>query len=104
MRYAIAQGLVPLLVLGAFAGLRTSEIRAQRWEDVNLERGFIRVSEVKENTPAKRLVPIAPNLKPWHWASQSKHATAKPLLRKAFPVDARLAALVSFRCRVNRRG
>lgn len=64
-RYATGPGLLPFLVLGAFAGLRTAEIERQVWEDINVERGFIRVTAAKGNTAQKRLVPIAPNLKKW---------------------------------------
>ena len=35
------------------------------WEDINLERGFIRVSAAKGNTAQKRLIPIADNLRQW---------------------------------------
>src|SRR5437667_5587654 len=64
-RYATGPGLLPLLVLGGFAGMRTAEIERQLWEDINLERGFIRVSAAKGNTAQKRLIPIAENLKQW---------------------------------------
>ena len=64
-RYAEGQGLLPLLVLGGFAGLRTAEISRQRWSDISLERGFIRVTAAKGNTAQKRLVPISDNLKQW---------------------------------------
>jgi site-specific recombinase XerD len=65
IRYATGQGLLPLIVLGAFAGLRTAEIMRQKWSDVILERGFIRVTAVKGNTAQKRLVPISDNLRKW---------------------------------------
>jgi integrase len=65
LRYAESQGLLPLLVLGGFAGLRTAEIERQLWEDINVERGFIRVTAAKGNTAQKRLVPISENLKQW---------------------------------------
>lgn len=64
-RYSTSSGLLPYLVLGGFAGLRTAEIERQRWEDVNLERGFIRVTAAKGNTAQKRLVPIPTNLRQW---------------------------------------
>jgi integrase len=57
--------LLPLLVLGAFAGLRTSEIQKQLWTDIDLARGWITVTDVKGNTPQNRLVPITDNLKQW---------------------------------------
>jgi integrase len=65
-RYAANQGILPLLVLGAFAGIRTSkEIRRQKWSDINLQTGFIRVTGAKGGTAAKRLIPISDNLRKW---------------------------------------
>ncbi len=64
-RYATGPGLLPLLVLGGFAGMRTAEVERQLWEDINLERGFIRVTAAKGNTAQKRLIPIADNLRQW---------------------------------------
>ena len=64
-RYAEGQGLLPLLVLGGFAGLRTAEVCRQKWSDINLERRFIRVTDAKGNTAQKRLVPISDNLMEW---------------------------------------
>ena len=64
-RYTEGNGMLPLLLLGGFAGLRTAEVERQRWEDINLERGFIRVTGAKLNTTQKRLVPIGENLRAW---------------------------------------
>ncbi len=64
-RYTTSSGLLPYLVLGAFAGLRTAEIERQRWEDINLERGYVRVTAAKGNTAQKRLVPVSANLREW---------------------------------------
>ena len=64
-RYATGPGLLPLLVLGGFCGLRTAEIEPQIWEDIHVERGFLRVSAVKGNTAQKRLVPLTENAKQW---------------------------------------
>jgi integrase len=52
-------------VVAGFCGLRRSEVHAQTWSDVNLERGFLRVTKAKRNTPAKRLVPIPPAAIEW---------------------------------------
>jgi len=54
-----------LLVLGAFAGLRTAEILTQKWSDISFDRGFIRMTAAKGNTAQKRLVPISENLRAW---------------------------------------
>ena len=65
-RYASDQGILPLLVLGGFAGVRTAkEIRRQKWSDINLDTGFIRVTGAKGGTAAKRLIPIHENLRKW---------------------------------------
>jgi integrase len=57
--------MLAFLVLGGFAGLRTKELVHQQWEDINIDRGHIRVSQVKGNTAQRRLVPISENLKEW---------------------------------------
>ena len=57
--------LLATLVVGGFCGLRRSEIMAQRWTDVDLERGLLRVSKAKTRTPARRLVPICPAAREW---------------------------------------
>ncbi|MHB8522411.1 MAG: tyrosine-type recombinase/integrase [Limisphaerales bacterium] len=53
------------VLLGAFAGLRSAESQRQQWRDVNLERGFLKVTGAKLGTPANRLVYLADNLKAW---------------------------------------
>ena len=50
--------LLPALVLTGFCGLRRSEIHAQTWEDISLERKNLRVTSAKRGTPAKRMVPL----------------------------------------------
>ena len=55
----------PCLLIGAFAGLRSTEIMRLTWEEVNLARGHIVASSKKKGTPSRRLVPIQPNLAAW---------------------------------------
>jgi len=52
-------------VLAGFCGLRRKELHAQKWADVLLERGHVRVTSAKRNTPAKRLVPLCPAAVEW---------------------------------------
>lgn len=65
-RYATEQGLLPLLLLGGFAGMRTNaEIKRQLWSDINLQTGYITVTGAKGGTAADRLIPISENLRQW---------------------------------------
>ncbi len=57
--------LQPVLVLGAFAGLRTAEIERLEWNEINLQSGMIEVKAKKAKTRARRLVPVTPNLAAW---------------------------------------
>jgi integrase len=53
------------LALGAFTGMRSSEILRLEWGEVNFERRFITVAAEKAKTATRRLVPILPNLMLW---------------------------------------
>jgi len=56
---------LPIVALGAFAGLRTAEIQRIEWEDIDLSGGWIHVGSDKAKTRSRRLVPILPNLAQW---------------------------------------
>jgi integrase len=53
------------LALGAFTGMRTSEMLRLDWSQVNFERAHITVAPEKAKTATRRLVPIQPNLMQW---------------------------------------
>ena len=53
------------LAIGAFTGMRASEILRLDFSDVNFERGHILVAAEKAKTATRRLVPILPNLAQW---------------------------------------
>jgi len=66
MRRIIAaadERILPLIVLGGFAGLRHAEIQRLDWEDIDLEEGFIEIKAHKAKTKTRRIVPIKANLK-----------------------------------------
>jgi integrase len=54
----------PFIALGAFAGLRSSEIERLDWSNIDLQRDFITV-HAQKGTAQRRLVPILPNLREW---------------------------------------
>src|SRR5262249_30274227 len=57
--------VVPMLAIGAFAGLRDSEIQQLEWSEVRLDRGLIEVTAAKAKSARRRLVKIQPNLAEW---------------------------------------
>ena len=63
------QDILPLIAIGAFAGLRAdvkdSEIARLDWSEVNQQSGFIEVKARKAKTAKRRIVPIQPNLTEW---------------------------------------
>lgn len=61
------QELIPFYAIAIFAGLRPdSELKKLRWEDVEFDKGWIRVAADFDNkTETKRFVPIPDNLAAW---------------------------------------
>jgi len=57
--------VVPMLAIGAFAGLRDAEIKRLDWSEVDLARGHIEVKAAKAKSARRRLVPIQANLAAW---------------------------------------
>jgi integrase len=54
--------VLPMLAIGAFAGLRDAEIRRLHWNEVDLARGHIEVTAAKAKSARRRIVPIQPAL------------------------------------------
>jgi integrase len=57
--------IVPMLAIGAFAGLREAEIQRLDWHEIDLARGHIEVKAAKAKSARRRIVPIQPNLAGW---------------------------------------
>jgi len=60
-----SERLIPLLAIGGFAGLRTSEIMRLHWEEIDFSQGHIEVKAGKTKTAQRRHAPLLPNLKSW---------------------------------------
>jgi integrase len=56
---------LPFWAIGAFAGLRRSEIEKLDWAQVDFESGLIEVKARHSKTKRKRFVTIQPNLRAW---------------------------------------
>ena len=57
--------VLPLIAIGAFAGIRTAELVRLEWKDIDLARGFLNVAASKSKTAARRLIKMEPNLIAW---------------------------------------
>ena len=76
-------GLVPFLAIGAFAGLRVSEIERIEWKDIDLPGGWLTVDAAKTKTAQRRLVPIQPNLSAWLNLHKGKGPVADHLEKRS---------------------
>lgn len=62
---ACMPNLLPMVVIGAFAGIRSAEIDRLDWQDVLWDQGYIEIKAKKAKTKSRRLVPLRDNLKQW---------------------------------------
>lgn len=63
--HAAPMHLVPFLVFGAFAGIRSVEITRLDWSAVDLERRIITIHAGVAKTRSRRVIPIPDNLAAW---------------------------------------
>jgi integrase len=61
----VAPDVLPMLVLGAFAGLRDVEIKRLDWNEVDVVRGHIEVKAAKAKSARRRIVQMQSNLSAW---------------------------------------
>jgi len=60
-----APDVLPMLAIGAFAGLREAEIKRLDWHEVDLARRHIEVKAAKAKSARRRIVAMQPNLGAW---------------------------------------
>jgi len=73
-----APDVLPMLAIGAFAGLRDAEIRRLEWSEVRLDRQFIEVKSKKAKSAKRRIVTMQPNLVAWLRPYSGKHGKVVP--------------------------
>jgi integrase len=62
---AASPDFLPLVAIGAFAGLRTEERVRLAWEDIDIARGFLTVGEEDSKTASRRTIKMEPCLQAW---------------------------------------
>jgi integrase len=62
---ARALNVVPMLAIGAFAGVREAEIKRLNWSEVDQRRGHIEIKSSKAKSARRRIVEMQPNLCDW---------------------------------------
>jgi integrase len=60
-----APDVLPMLAIGAFAGVRDAEIKRLDWHEVNVAREHIEIKGAKAKSARRRIIPIQPNLAAW---------------------------------------
>jgi integrase len=60
-----APDVLPMLAIGAFAGLRDAEIKRLDWSEVDLTRGHIEIKAAKAKSARRRIIQIQSNLAAW---------------------------------------
>ena len=60
-----APDVLPMLTIGAFAGVREAEIKRLDWSEVDQKRGHIEIKSSKAKSARCRIIEIQPNLREW---------------------------------------
>ncbi len=63
--HAAPMHLIPILAIGAFAGIRMAELNRLDWTAFDLERGIIELRAGQAKTASRRIIPITDNLRAW---------------------------------------
>jgi integrase len=61
----VAPDVVPMFAMGAFMGVRDSEIKRLNWNEIDLVRGFVELKASKTKSARRRIVEIQANLAEW---------------------------------------
>jgi integrase len=61
----VAPDVLPMLAIGAFAGVRDAEIKRLDWHEIDLARGHIEIKGAKAKSARRRIIPMQLNLAAW---------------------------------------
>jgi len=62
---AAAADMLPLIAIGAFAGVRSAELVRLEWNDLDIPRGFVTVQARRAKTTRRRTIRMEPCLQAW---------------------------------------
>jgi len=79
---AASPEILPFFALGAFAGLRSSEIQRLTWEDIKFERNMIIPPAEKTKSSKRRIVPLLPNLREFLLPYKDRKGQVLPFSRR----------------------
>jgi integrase len=89
-----APDVLPMLAIGAFAGVREAEIKRLDWSEVDQRRGHIEIKSSKAKSARRRIVEMHPTLREWlRPYSQTTGAVAPPNSRKKLDLVRKAAKL-----------
>ncbi len=89
--------LIPFIAIGAFAGLRRSEIERLDWKEVDWQSGLIEVTAKKAKSARRRFVRIQPNLAAWLKPYRLLRGSVAPIkYRELFDTAREAARLVEW--------
>lgn len=71
--------ILPLVAIGAFAGLRSAELNRLDWKEIDLQSGLIEVTALKAKSARRRFVKIQPNLMAWLKQSSQLSGSVAPV-------------------------
>jgi integrase len=74
--------LLPFLVLGGYAGIRSAEIARVRWEDFDWQEGYIKLSAQITKKDRRRLIPISKTIR--HYLEKFKDSTGSVIQGKPY--------------------
>ena len=88
LRDALSDGLKPLFVTAYFTGVRIGELLAWRWEQVDLEQGFVTLRANETKNGFSRAVPVLDgDMRDWlEWALKQSNGCPKVFNRSGHPI------------------
>ncbi|MDA8634332.1 site-specific integrase [Verrucomicrobiales bacterium] len=84
--------ILPAIAIGAFAGVRASELKKLNWSDIDLKQNHIRIRSKSAKSSRNRFIPITENLAAWLRPAARKSGNVWPTNGKSLFDKAKRAA------------